>query len=132
MVRGIVDNFKCSSFFYFLRLYVCRFSFSCLTLPVRFWKNVYEALSLRHFKTVHDHPFIEKMSPLSVFDFVLLNCTCSLSAAHSDLIAYSRSPLLFICCEGARASLTWTLHFYFHIKGGLQFQQRIIKWPAQR
>ena len=69
-------------FFSFLRLHVCRFSFSCCPLPFHLWrffrKNVYKLLPLRHFMTVHDHSFIEQMSP-SLFLLVLLNCNCSLS-----------------------------------------------------
>ena len=48
------------------------------------------SLSVRHYKTVHDHPFIEQMS-LTLF--VLLDCNCSLSSAHSVLQS-ARSPLL--------------------------------------
>ena len=49
MVRRIFEIFICSSFCSFLRLHVCRFSYSFFPLPVHFgaawfWKNVYESL----------------------------------------------------------------------------------------
>ena len=69
----------------------------CLAFPLPvhiwrcFWKNVYESLSLRHYKTVHEHPFIVEMS-LTLL--VLLNCNCSLSSARlylQHLLGYTSS-----------------------------------------
>ena len=44
-------------------------------------KACLRVLSLRHYKTVQNHPFIVKMNP-SPF-FVLLNCNCSLGSENS-------------------------------------------------
>ena len=49
MVRGIVNNFKCSYFFSFLHLRVRSFSFFCLPLPAPLWrcfKRMFKSLCL--------------------------------------------------------------------------------------
>ena len=126
MVLGIVNNFKCSSFFYFLHLRVPSFSLCpsiyarspfhcidvplavcaskvsllfCLPVPVHLWrcfqKNVYESISLRHYKTVHDHPFIVQMflspsaRPQFLFCFASL-CSSICGAAYKKMFT-SRS-----------------------------------------
>ena len=122
MVHGIVDIFKCSYFFSFLRLHVCMFSFSCFPLPVLLWRCFWTI--------IHELLYSLNRYPPLRFLFVLLNFNCSLSAAHSVYLNFLQ--LVFICYEGAIASLLWTSHFYFPLKGPLPFQWWKIKWPAQR
>ena len=134
MVRGIVDHFKCSSFFSFLRLYMSAGSlFLAYLCPSIYGAAFYRMFTSRCLCAVIGQCTI---TPLC-FLFVWLNCNCKISAGHSVFLYFlchhsKNLKLVFICCEGAIASLLWTAHFYFPIKEGLLFQQRIIKWPAQR
>ena len=132
MLRGIVNNFKCSSFFSLLHLHVRRFYFSCFPLPVHlwrcFWKHVYKSLSYSA--------------------IIWLQCTITLSS-NNCLIVIAVSALhilylhalgqhslhfklVFICSKGAIDFPLLTAHFYFPIKGVFLFQRRIIKWPTQK
>ena len=88
MVRGTVNIFKCIDFFSFLHLHVCKFSFPslCPSIYGAAFERMFTSRCLcDHYKKVHDHSFIELMSPSLYFLFVLLNCNCSLSSAHSLL-----------------------------------------------
>ena len=78
MVRGKVDNFKSLSFFSFLRLHICRFSFFASFSP-----SIYGAAFERMFTSLCLCAIIRQCTITLLLFFVLLNCNCSLSAAHS-------------------------------------------------
>ena len=131
MVHGIVDIFKCS---YFFSVCMSACSLFLASLCPSFYGAAFERLltsfclcaNIRQCRTTLS---LNRYPPLR-FLFVLLNFNCSLSAAHSVYLNFLK--FVFICCEGAIASLPWTAHFYFPLKGPLPFQWWKIKWPAQR
>ena len=74
MVRGIAYSNVCQSFF--SPSARTQFLFSLPPFARHLWrcflKNVYESLSLRDYKKVHDHPFIVLASPSFPFLFCFI------------------------------------------------------------
>ena len=99
MVRGIVDNFKCSQFFSFLHLHVSRLSFLASLCS-----SIYDAAFERMLTSRGLCAIIRQCRiTLSLIQmFAQLNCNCSLNTAHSVYLHFLGQSLelkdSFFCC----------------------------------
>ena len=120
MVQGTVNIFKSLSYFTFLHLNVCRFSFFLLPFARQFIALLLkECLRVAVFAPLEDSarsPFHCTLSVFCMFCLIVI----AVSALH---ILFLHFKLVFICSEGAIASLLWTTQFYFHLIGGMLFLQ---------
>ena len=120
MVRGIVNNFICSSFFSFLHLHVCRFSLSCFPLPVHFgtaFKRMFTSRCLCAIIRQCTITLSQNTCAPIYFLFVLLNCNGSLSSAYSVYLHFlghkfsTSTQFLFAAREQQLPSRTFLLSY---------------------
>ena len=116
----VVNNFKCSSFFSFLPLHISRFSFSCFPSSVHLWHCFVRMFTIRCHCAIIRH---SAQLPS--------HCNCRLNSSHF-VLSCARSPLLalqvsFTLRCGSNSVPAVNPTFFFPIKEGLPFQQRIIK-----
>ena len=132
IVKGIVNNFKCLSIIFFLLFPSARLQFLFFLPPLfrpfmaLLLKDVYESLSLRHYKTVHGSPFHCIYVPLS---FSVLFCLIVIAASVLNILSSLLALQVSFCFQrGSNSFLAMNRIFLLFCHAGrVAIQGRIIK-----